>query len=160
MERDRSEHTDRPSPEEALAALDVVDQANADLAKRLVTPWWYHPILGLIEAMLVLSFAMPIPLRLAVVAVAVAGVGLLVSAYKRLTGLGVSSRYAALARGWVLGLVAIVLAAIGVVVLVDQLVVTVALAVLVLVATVVFGRRADVAIRTRLRLGHTQPVMP
>jgi hypothetical protein len=154
MERDNDpQRTGVRSPEEALASIEVVDQANADLADRLVTPWWYHPILGLIEAMLVLSFAMPIPLRLAVVVVAVAGVGLLVSAYTRLTGLGMSGRYAALARGWVLGLVAVVLGAIGVAVLVDQLVVTIAMAALVLVATIVFGRRADHTIRARLRSG-------
>ena len=85
--------------------------------------------------------------------VAVAGVGLLVSAYRRLTELGVNGRYAALARGWVVGLVAVVLGAIGVVMLVDQLVVTITLAVLVLVATIVFGRRADHEIRARLRSG-------
>ena len=142
-----------PSPEEALASIEVVDQANADLADRLVTPWWYHPSVGLIEAMIIVSFTLPTPWQLVALAVAVACLGAVVRAYQRLTGLGMSMRYAALARGWVLGLVAVVLAAIGVVVLVDQVAVTIALAVLVLLATIVIGRRADSAIRTRLRSG-------
>ena len=153
MESRGAEGSAVPSPEEARASIELVQRANADLADRLVTPWWYHPSLGLIEAMLVFSFALPIPLRIAVLVVAVAGIGLLVSAYQRLTGLGMSARYAALARGWVLALVVIVLASIGVVVLVDRLPVAVALAVLVLVATIVLGRGADHAIRTRLRAG-------
>jgi hypothetical protein len=33
----------RPSPDQARASLEDVHRMEADLADRLVTPWWYHP---------------------------------------------------------------------------------------------------------------------
>ena len=47
------EPTLHPSPEEALASLEDVHRMEADLADRLVTPWWYYPGLGLVEALIV-----------------------------------------------------------------------------------------------------------
>jgi hypothetical protein len=147
------EPTLHPSPEEALASLEDVHRMEADLADRLVTPWWYYPGLGLVEALIVSSMAFPDVLRALALVVGVAGIGLLVSAYRRLTGLGMSNQYFALARGWSLALVVVILLAFGVVLLVDRPVVTAVTAVVVFVATVVLGRRADSAVRYRLRHG-------
>ncbi len=50
------EERDTPtSADDALASIEAVNQAQAELADRLITPWWYHPGLGLVEALLVVS---------------------------------------------------------------------------------------------------------
>ena len=147
-----SEPTRRPSPDEARASLDEVRRTEADLADRLVTPWWYYTGLGLVEALIVSSMAFPDWWARAAQAIGLAGFVLLIRSYQRLTGLG-GNQYFALARGWSIALVVVILAAIVIVLLVDQPLVTAATAVVVFVATVVLGRRADTAMRYRLRHG-------
>jgi hypothetical protein len=147
------EPTLHPSPEEARASLEDVRSMEADLADRLVTPWWFYPGLGLVEALIVSSMAFPDSLRAPALVIGLAGLGLLVRNYQRLTGLGMSNQYFALARGWSVALVLVILVAFGVVLLVDQPVVTAATAVVVFAATVILGRRADTAVRNRLRHG-------
>ena len=147
------EPTLHPSPEEASASLEDVRRMEADLADRMVTPWWYSTGLGLFEALMVSSMAFPDSLRAPALVIGLAGLGLLVRKYQRLTGLGMSKQYFALARGWSVALVVVILVAFAVVLLVDQPVVTAVTAVVVFVATVVLGRRADSAVRYRLRHG-------
>jgi len=147
------EPTLRPSPDEARASLDDVRHLEADLADRLVTPWWYYPGLGLVEALFITSMTFPLWLQLPAVAAGLAGLGLLVRNWQRLTGLGLSTHYFALAPGWVTALVVVYLSAIVVVLLADQPVVTAVIAAVLLAATVVLGRRADTAMRYRLRHG-------
>jgi hypothetical protein len=142
------------TPEDASASLDLVDQTRADLADRLVTPWWYHPILGLIEAAFVVSFALTTPGRLVLVVGAIAALGGLVRAYSARTGLAVfGGSYWSMARGWIVGLLAVVVVALALSLLGDSLAVSLAAAALAFVASVVCGRRADAAIRARLRAG-------
>jgi hypothetical protein len=147
------EATLRPSPDEARASLEDVRHMEAELADRMVTPWWYSTGLGLFEALMVSSMAFSDALRALVLVVGLAGLGLLVRSYQRLTGLGMSKQYFALARGWSVALVMVILVGFGVVLLIDQPLATAASAVVVFVATVVLGRRADTAIRYRLRHG-------
>ena len=85
--------------------------------------------------------------------VGLVGLGLLVSAYRRLTGLGMSNQYFALARGWSVALLVVILGAFAVVLLFDQPLVIAATAVVVFLATIVLGRAGDSAIRDRLRHG-------
>ena len=140
-------------PDEARASLDDVRRMDADLADRLITPWWYYPGLGLVEALLVSSVALPKSLSAPAMLVGLVGLGLLVSAYRRLTGLGMSNQYFALARGWSVALLVVILVAIVIVLLVDQTLVIAATAVVVFLATIVLGRRADSAMSYRLRHG-------
>ncbi|THV28958.1 hypothetical protein [Glycomyces paridis] len=76
------------NPQDAQVALAAVEQSRSDIADRLVTPWWYHPILGLLVGGL--GAVAGSGARLAVVwgAIAAFGVGvyLLATAYRRLTG--------------------------------------------------------------------------
>src|SRR5665811_1167039 len=95
----------------------------------------------------------PDSVRAPALVIGLAGLGLLVRNYQRLTGLGMSNQYFALARGWSVTLVAVILVAIVIVLLVDQAVVVAATAVVVFGATVVLGLRADTAVRDRLRHG-------
>jgi len=147
------EPTLRPSPEEARASLEDVRRMEAVLADRMVTPWWYSTGLGLFEALMVSSLAFSDSLRALALVIGLAGLGLLVRNYQRLTGLGMSKQYFALARGWSVALIVVLFVAIGVVILVDQPLVTAATALIVFVATIVLGRRADTAMRYRLRHG-------
>jgi apolipoprotein N-acyltransferase len=125
----------------------------AELADRLVTPWWYYSGLGLVEALIVSSLAFPTSLSAPALVIGLAGLVLLVRNYQRLTGLGMSNQYFALARGWSVALVGVILVAIVINLLVDQPVVIAATALVVFVATVVLGQRADTAMRFRLRHG-------
>jgi hypothetical protein len=152
MESDETP-TVRPSPDDVRASLDAVNRVQADLADRLVSPWWYNPGLGLVEAVLVTSMASSTPLRPLPTVFGLAGLGLLVSAYKRRTGLGMSTQYFALTRAWSIALIMVIIAAMLLVFLADRPVVTAAAAMGVFVATVVLGRRADIALRDRLRHG-------
>jgi hypothetical protein len=147
------EPTLRPSPEEARASLDEVRRMEADLADRMVTPWWYSIGLGLVEALMVSSLAFPKSLSVPALVIGLAGLGLLVRRYQSLTGLGMSNQYFALARGWIVALLVVIIAAIVIMLLVDQPVVIATTAMIVFVTTVVLGQRADTAMRNRLRHG-------
>jgi hypothetical protein len=147
------EPTLHPSPEEVRASLEAVRRMEADLADRLVTPWWYYPGLGVVEVLMVSSLAFPKSLSAPALVIGLAGFGLLVRNYQRLTGLGMSNQYFALARGWSTALLMVILAAIVIMLLVDQPVVIAATAVVVFMATVFLGRRVDTAVRHRLRHG-------
>ena len=147
------EPTLRPSPDEARASLDEVRRMEAVLADRMVTPWWYSTGLGLVEALLVSSIAFPDWLRALALVIGLAGLGVLIGRYQRLTGLGMSKQYFALAGGWSVALVIVILVGFGINLLVDRPLATAAIAVVVFVATVVLGRRADNAMRYRLRQG-------
>jgi hypothetical protein len=146
--------TPRPSSDEARDSLDAVDRVNADLADRLVSPWWYYPGLGLVEALLVSSMTFHVWwLQLLAITFAMAGLRLLVTAWEHLTGLGMSRKYNALARGWIVALLVVLAVAMAVVLLVDEPVVTAVTAVVVFVATVILGGRAERAMQDRLRSG-------
>ena len=154
-----SEPTAHPSREEARASLEDVRRMGVALADRMVTPWWFYPGLGLYEALLVTSISFPKVLSWPAILIGLACLGLLVRKYQRQTGLGMSNQYFALARGWIIAMLAVILAAILVNLLVDEPVVVAATGVVVFVATVVLGGRADTAMRNRLRHGHANPVI-
>lgn len=140
---------------DASASLALVQQANADLADRLVTPWWYHPGLGLAEAAFVASVGLPDdawPWRIVLVLAAAIGVGALAGAWSRRTGLSAwSTQYSRLAWRWVVALVVLLVVAFLVVVAARQAAVTAAMAVLAFAGTVVLGLSTDRALRRRLR---------
>lgn len=76
------------TPEEARAALAAVDQSRSDIADRLVTPWWYHPVLGVLVGGLVTvaTIGVDFTTLTGVLAVYAVGIYLLMSAYRRKTG--------------------------------------------------------------------------
>jgi hypothetical protein len=75
----------------ARDALESVRQGRAAAADRLITPLWYHPILGLLEAMLVVAIGLGTQTMFAVaVTVFFLGIAALVTAYKALTGVWIS----------------------------------------------------------------------
>lgn len=140
-----------PSGDEARQALRLVSETRADLAERLITPWWYHPGLGVIVAALVVALAAPGPGKNFVIVAAMLGLVGLVTAYSRMTGLGFGDEYYKLAVVELVALLSVVLAAMIIVLIFPQPVVVVSAAAVALVATIGLGRRADATMRRKLR---------
>ena len=142
-------------PAEQLA---LIAAARAAVADRLTTPWWYHPILGLLLAgyLVTLSLGGTVVRAVAVVLFVVA-LGVLASTYRRLTGVWVSGFDAGGASRWAkaLGvLAALAIATSWSVVYWTELTWPVwCLAAVMFVSTVVLGRRFDTALRAELRAG-------
>lgn len=147
---------DAYDPRDALA--DVADSRSA-VADRLVTPWWYHPILGGLLAVLVLVNAIELPTvpALMIVILCAVGMGALAGAYKKLTGLWVDLRNTGpRSRAWWLGYAAIVAAAVIVPLALDVRLSAwggLLLAAAVFVITVILGRKIDSALREEIRSG-------
>lgn len=148
MESDFSE-----PPSDALAAVAETRSAAAD---RLVTPWWYHPALGLwTGSFAVVNSLGDIWIRGAVLLIFLAGCLAMVVFYRRLTGMrvmaatgGAANRWAGLTGGVT---VAIAIAAVVVADYTDLVWLVVAIAVVLAVAVTVLGRRTDVALRAQIR---------
>ena len=79
----------------------AIAQARAAAADRLVTPWWYHPVLGLLCAAYVaaVSFGSTV-WRAVAVALFALGCGALARAYQRLTGVWSSGFHPGRSRRW------------------------------------------------------------
>ncbi|GAB3624088.1 hypothetical protein GCM10027418_21720 [Mariniluteicoccus endophyticus] len=144
-----------------VSALADVDGSNAAIAERLVTPWWYHPVLGLALGALCLVSGRVVESPLLAV-MAGAGVALvsalLVGVYRRRTGLwvgpaqtGPRSRALWLAHS---GLTIVVLvAAFGSGGHPTLAWLPWAAAAVALVGTIVLGRAVDAALRDEIRSG-------
>ena len=144
MENESSEH------------LSIVADARSAVADRLITPWWYHPILGALCASYLVALSLGSSgVRLVGIMVFGLGCGLLVRAYRDLTGVWVSGTDAGPAARWSLALVGVLVVALltswSTAYWADLAWPTWVLAVVVFVATVVLGRRFDSALRAHLR---------
>ncbi|WP_454042708.1 hypothetical protein [Cellulosimicrobium sp. Marseille-Q8652] len=87
MENDHGGAAPRPTPAEARDALADLGADDARLADRLVTPRWYHPLLGAIVALIVCTQALPSPASVAFVPVGIFALPALVLVYRRRYGL-------------------------------------------------------------------------
>jgi hypothetical protein len=141
---------------EAAEALATVDDTRAQLADRLITPVWYHPTLGLLAGGLIaIAELKNLAVFVAALLVYAVGCGVLVSSYRRLTGIWVGG----LRRGpagrisiqliGALYVIAGVAAVLGLAVGVPGA--FLAGGVAAFVSVVVFGRRFDDALRRELR---------
>ncbi|MEW9528287.1 hypothetical protein [Microbispora sp. NPDC049125] len=138
--------------------LSVIAEARAAVADRLITPWWYHPILGLLIAGYLLALGLgDTVVKIAGVVLFAAGSAALGSAYRRLTGVWVSGFQAGPAGRWagalggLAGLAAVASLAIGA--LTDLRWPVWCLALAGFAAGIVLGRRFDAALRAQLRAG-------
>ena len=137
--------------------LDSIQQARSALADRLVTPWWYHPALGALVSALVLAYGFidgGLWRTLAILPF-LGGCALLVTAYKRATGVWINGNEAGPARvhAWALGLTIFVSMITAITVRSAgwaQWIVW-AIAATAFVFTVVIGHRFDDAYREHLR---------
>lgn len=139
-------------------ALTAIARARAAAADRLVTPWWYHPILGALLAGQLVAFSFGGTLvRLAGLAVLLAGIAVLVRAYTRLTGVWISGYDAGPASRWAYAMGAVTAVCFVISFLVARTTSLVwptwCLAAVVLLGVVVLGHRFDAALRAQLRAG-------
>ncbi|HJC29823.1 MAG TPA: hypothetical protein H9759_10545 [Candidatus Dietzia intestinipullorum] len=171
-----SDHNPQPAPGptgrrpayDPRDALADVAASRGSVADRLVTPWWYHPILGALIAAIVLVNALHLSnlVKIVVAVASAAGMGLLVSAYQRLTGLWVDMRHLGpVSRRWWLAYAVVVAVVVAVPLLpafTDRALPLWLAAVFTgtaFVATIVLGRRIDAAMREEIRAGrvaHTE----
>jgi hypothetical protein len=141
--------TEQLDPEAALAAI---ARQRQDAAERLVTPWWYHPALGvLIGGLIAVQGTHSTVLKSVVPIAAMAGVGVLVAAYKRRTGLWVSGHRRGAPGRWTAALVVGYLAAFAVAAGFGSLAASIPAAVFVALFTIVVGRGFDEALRREIR---------
>lgn len=96
-------------PAEAARQLAALEQYNADLARRVVAPWWYHPALGLVTGSMIAMLAAPLVWRLVHLAFVFGASWLLIQGYKRRTGVWVHGWRAGRTRWVSAGLAALVL---------------------------------------------------
>ena len=143
---------------EAAEQLAAIAEARSSVADRLVTPWWYHPILGLLFAGYLVGLSLGSnPVRFVTVVLFFAGCAALAYVYRRMTGVWVSGFEAGRAGRWATGIAVLV----GATILTAWSVAEYTalrwpvwtLAVVVFVGSVVLGRRFDSALRAQLRAG-------
>ncbi|MFQ4149191.1 hypothetical protein AAGW05_10900 [Arthrobacter sp. LAPM80] len=144
------------SSETAREALFAIGDSRRAAADRLVTPWWYHPALGLLAAGFVLIYALGNPVvMVAGVVLYFAGLGVLVGSYVKKTGVWIGGLSAGKASRWAWCLVGMFVVCLlgGVAAARVAAVDWVAwLAAVVLFAGVnILGRRFDTAVRAQLR---------
>jgi hypothetical protein len=100
----------------AAAQLAALHSDRAQLAERVVPPWWYDPCLGLVVFVLVSAISLRNAgwVYFAALGVGLLGLWALVTAYKRITGLWVSGfrrgRTRRVVRVWVSGYLAVAVA--------------------------------------------------
>ncbi|POH58323.1 hypothetical protein [Arthrobacter glacialis] len=99
---------------DARNALAAIDDARSHAADRLVTPWWYHPVLGLLAAVFVVAYTIGGPVAMISVAVVYfLGLGVLMGAYKEKTGVWINGLKAGKASWWTVPLVLIMILCAG-----------------------------------------------
>ena len=138
--------------------MTVIAEARAAVADRLVTPWWYHPILGLLLAGYVVGLSFGGTLfRAITVVVFVLACFALMQAYRRLTGVWISGFEAGRASRWAQALSALAVVTLGAgwgIAYVSDLAWPVwVLAAVAFIGTIVLGRQFDIALRAQLRAG-------
>lgn len=155
-------HSDPEQPYDPRDALADVAASRTSVADRLITPWWYHPALGVILAALVLVGALDAhnAIRLAVALLAAISIGALVGLYQRTTGMWVNLRNLGPASmRWWAAYLALVVVIVGISILPSITDITlptwgaVLLAATILIGTIILGRRMDEAMRADIRSG-------
>jgi hypothetical protein len=149
---------DKDIATEAGAALMAVQKQRSAVADRLVTPWWYHPCLGVLAGVIIAVQAAHSPAATAIgVGVAVAGMGFLSASYQRITGVWVSGcrrgRAGRITLALVASYVALLVAAGALDYGLGQRWAYVAAGAVAVVVTVVLGHRFDEVLREELRSG-------
>lgn len=143
-----------PSGTEARAALDALDSDASQLAARLVTPWWYHPILGVMVAGAIGAQALPRVSSMTAIVLIIVWIPFLVRAYTSRYKVWMSGPAGPRSRRMMVLLVVtlIVLMASGALMKIGGLSPWWVLvpAVLGFLATVGLGRRYDAALRSDL----------
>ncbi|MWB98990.1 hypothetical protein [Agromyces seonyuensis] len=155
---------DIPSPapgasDPAAGARDALASLEADavhLADRVITPWWYHPILAVLVALIMTGLLLPPFGTAACTATGILGMVLLMRAYGRVSGVVITQAAGPRGRALLWALVGILAAAFIAVVVIANSGASgwwAALAIVpTAVAVIVLGRRYDDSLRRELPL--------
>jgi hypothetical protein len=155
FDRDAS---DTPAPSmtqsEARAALGSLDEDGTALAARIVTPWWYHPALGVITGVFAGAHALPGAWPVIAIAIGIVAIPVLTTTYSRRYGVAVSKPAGPRGRRLLLAVLAVLIGAM----LSSLAFKLVGLepwwalvpAAITFSATVVLGRRYDAALREEI----------
>ncbi|PPF78429.1 hypothetical protein [Pseudoclavibacter sp. Z016] len=79
-----------PSRDQAQAALDDLGHDSQGLAARIVTPWWYHPALGVITAIFAGAHALPGAWPMVLLVLGIVAIPILTTTYSRRFGVVVT----------------------------------------------------------------------
>ena len=139
---------------DARAVLGSLDADGTTLADRIVTPWWYHPALGVITAVFAGAHALPGAWPVIAIAIGIVAIPVLTTTYSRRYGVAVSKPAGPRGRRLMLAVLAVVVAA-----MLSSLAVKLLgleprwasiPAAITFAATVVLGRRYDAALRDEI----------
>ncbi len=157
MENDLGHAGDQAERPEAAAAREALRQLQDDgsrLSIRVVTPWWYHPALGVIVAAFVGSQVLPGQAAIWIVAIGIILLPVLTITYSRCYGVSITQPAGARSKRLLLTELTVLILG-----MVSSLVIKflalsawwgIIPAVFVFIATVVLGRRYDDALRDEL----------
>ena len=138
--------------DEARTALAAINAGRTAAADRLVSPLWYHPVLGILAAGYLAAVASrSIIVMLVAAPIFFAGVFALVTVYKKITGLWISGFGAGRASWWAAALSATLVVLFGLAYAQVWSVWIAATAAF--IAVNVFGLLFDRTLRTSLRAG-------
>lgn len=143
-----------PTAAEARATLAALHTDATQLAERLVTPWWYHPVLGVMVAAAIIAQSLPRATSMVVIVMVLIGIPFLIRAYTSRYKVWMSEPAGPRSRRMLLlllGTLAVLMAS-GVLMKIAGLSPWWVLlpAVLGLVATVWLGRRYDAVLRAEI----------
>jgi hypothetical protein len=158
---DRRPASSSTSPSEAQTALDDMTRDQQHLAARIITPWWYHPALGLITAVFAGGHALPGAWPLGAIVLGIAAIPVLTTAYARTAGVVVTKPAGPRSRRLLLATLLVLVAAMSCSIAFKFLGVSPWWALIpagvTFVATVVLGRRYDEALRQEIAAPTVRP---
>jgi hypothetical protein len=139
---------------EARAALGEFAQDRATLAARIITPWWYHPALGVITGVFAGAHALPDGWPVVAIAAGIVAIPILSTTYARRYGVAVSKPAGPRGRRLMLAVLAVLVAGMASSLAFKFLGLEpwwgIIPAVITFVATIILGRRYDDALRQEI----------
>lgn len=149
--------TDLPTAAEVRELLNLLTADETALSQRVVTPPWYHPVLGLVTGLFAFAPALPNIASVTVYALGIVAIVLLITTYNRRYGVSVTRPAGPRGKRLLLVQVAVVIAGMvtGVVIKFTGIAVWWAAipAVIVCGTTIVLGRRYDDVFRAEIAGG-------
>ncbi|PRY68484.1 hypothetical protein B0I08_104186 [Glaciihabitans tibetensis] len=142
----------------------AIDAGRAAAADRLITPAWYHPVLGLLGGGYVVAITIGNTLTMIVaIVVFLVALPLMISAYKRQTGVWIWGFGAGKASRWTYLLGALMLASAGAMFYFHDVVgidwPAWLLGAVIVVLVILLGRQFDKAVRAQLRAASHSPAL-
>ena len=155
FDRDRPhDHSTPMTQDEARAALEDLEYDGATLAARIVTPTWYHPVLGVITAVFAGALALPGAWPVMAVATGIVAIPVLTPTYTRRYGVAVSKPVGPHSRRLLRVMIAVLIAAMMSALALKLLGIdpwwALVPAAITFATTVVVGRRYDDALRQEI----------